>query len=84
MNNSSIDPAGSQGKGGAAMVGISVLKLPAPSMGSWQGSAGTSFQTLKDRWHQDATQLNNALRQIGDGLAKNRQTLRSRQLSGFS
>lgn len=59
------------------MVGISVLKLPAPSMGSWQGSAGTSFQTLKDRWHQDATQLNNALRQIGDGLAKNRQTLRS-------
>jgi uncharacterized protein YukE len=25
---------------------------------------------LKDRWHQDATQLNGALRAIGDGLAK--------------
>jgi early secretory antigenic target protein ESAT-6 len=41
-----------------------------PLMGTWQGSAATSFQILKDRWHQDATQLNAALRAIGDGLVK--------------
>ncbi len=41
-----------------------------PLTGTWQGSAATSFQALKDRWHQDATQLNAALRAIGDGLVK--------------
>ena len=41
-----------------------------PLMGTWQGSAATSFQILKDRWHQDAMQLNAALRAIGDGLVK--------------
>jgi WXG100 family type VII secretion target len=41
-----------------------------PLMSSWQGSAATSFQALKERWHQDATQLNAALRGIGDGLVK--------------
>jgi WXG100 family type VII secretion target len=41
-----------------------------PLMSTWQGSAATSFQVLKDRWHQDATQLNAALRAIGDGLVK--------------
>jgi len=41
-----------------------------PLMGTWQGSAATSFQVLKERWHQDATQLNAALRAIGDGLVK--------------
>jgi len=41
-----------------------------PLMSTWQGSAATSFQTLKDRWHQDATQLNAALHAIGDDLAK--------------
>lgn len=41
-----------------------------PLMGTWQGSASTSFQTLKERWHQDATQLNATLRAIGEGLAK--------------
>ncbi len=41
-----------------------------PLMSTWQGSAATSFQVLKDRWHQDATQLNSALRAIGDGLVK--------------
>src|SRR5216683_683399 len=25
-----------------------------PLMGTWQGSAATSFQVLKERWHQDA------------------------------
>jgi len=41
-----------------------------PLMGTWQGSAATSFQVLKERWHQDANQLNAALRAIGDGLVK--------------
>lgn len=41
-----------------------------PLMSTWQGSAATSFQALKDRWHQDATQLNAALKAIGDGLVK--------------
>jgi len=41
-----------------------------PLMGTWQGSAATSFHALKDRWHQDATQLNATLRAIGDGLVK--------------
>ena len=41
-----------------------------PLMGTWQGSAATSFQSLKDRWHQDATQLNAALHAVGDGLVK--------------
>ena len=41
-----------------------------PLTGTWQGSAATSFQVLKDRWHRDATQLNAALRAIGDGLVK--------------
>lgn len=41
-----------------------------PLMGTWQGSAATSFQVLKERWHQDATQLNATLRAIGDGLVK--------------
>jgi WXG100 family type VII secretion target len=41
-----------------------------PLMSTWQGSAATSFQVLKDRWHQDATQLNSALGAIGDGLSK--------------
>jgi WXG100 family type VII secretion target len=41
-----------------------------PLMSSWQGSAATSFQVLKERWHQDATQLNSALAAIGEGLTK--------------
>jgi early secretory antigenic target protein ESAT-6 len=41
-----------------------------PLMATWQGSAATSFQVLKERWHQDATQLNASLRAIGDGLVK--------------
>jgi WXG100 family type VII secretion target len=41
-----------------------------PLTGTWQGSAANSFLVLKDRWHQDAIQLNAALRAIGDGLVK--------------
>ncbi len=40
-------------------------------MGTWQGTAATSFQVLKQRWHDDATKLSTALRGIGDGLVQN-------------
>lgn len=41
-----------------------------PLMSTWHGNAATSFQALKERWHQDATQLNAALAAIGEGLTK--------------
>ena len=48
-----------------------------PLASTWQGGAATSFQVLKDRWHQDATQLNAALRAIGEGLAKSHSAYRA-------
>ena len=48
-----------------------------PLMGTWQGAASVSFHALKQRWHDNATSLNEALRGIGDGLVKNRDTYAS-------
>ncbi len=39
-----------------------------PLVGTWQGGAAASFHALKERWHDQATRLNGALRAIGDGL----------------
>ncbi|HEX3604601.1 MAG TPA: WXG100 family type VII secretion target [Candidatus Dormibacteraeota bacterium] len=39
-----------------------------PLTAGWQGAAASSFQVLKQRWHDDAVQLNTVLRQIGDDL----------------
>ena len=55
----------------------SLLARLDPLTGTWQGTAATSFQVLKDRWHQDATQLNAALRAIGDGLVKSQTAYRA-------
>ncbi|MDQ6772220.1 MAG: WXG100 family type VII secretion target [Candidatus Dormibacteraeota bacterium] len=58
-----------------------------PLMGTWQGSAATSFQVLKQRWHEDATKLNLALRGIGDGLVQshgNYQRSEETNQQGFS
>jgi WXG100 family type VII secretion target len=44
-----------------------------PLSGVWKGSAYSSFQSLMARWDQDAQQLNQALRAIGDGLKGNQQ-----------
>jgi WXG100 family type VII secretion target len=58
-----------------------------PLMGSWQGSAASSFQVLKERWHEDASKLNQALRGIGDGLVQNQKNYASSEESnqqGFS
>ena len=44
-----------------------------PLSGVWKGQAYSSFQSLMARWDQDAQQLNQALRAIGDGLKGNQQ-----------
>ncbi|MGH3329610.1 MAG: WXG100 family type VII secretion target [Streptomycetales bacterium] len=42
-----------------------------PLASQWQGEAAMSFQQLKQRWHENATKLNTALRGIGDGMVAN-------------
>lgn len=54
-----------------------LLQRLEPLMSAWQGSAATSFHHLKDRWHDNATKLNQALRAIGDGLVQARQNYAS-------
>ena len=55
----------------------SLLQRLDPLMGSWQGTAAMSFHALKERWHENATTLNQALRQIGEGLAQSQRTYQS-------
>ncbi len=40
----------------------------APLAGAWQGEASTAFQGLMERWNNDAKQLNQALRGIGESI----------------
>lgn len=54
-----------------------LLQRLEPLMGTWQGAAASSFHALKDRWHQDASTLNQALRGIGDGLVQSQRNYRS-------
>ena len=49
----------------------SLLARLEPLMSTWQGSAATSFQVLKQRWHEDASKLNTALHGIGESLVQN-------------
>ena len=65
----------------------SLLARLEPLMGTWQGSAATSFHALKERWNADAVKLNTALRGIGDALVanqKNYATSEETNTSGFS
>ena len=55
----------------------SLLNRLEPPMGTWQGAASVSFHALKQRWHENATALNEALRGIGDGLGQNSTTYAS-------
>lgn len=58
-----------------------------PLTSTWQGSAATSFQVLKQRWHDDASRLNQALRGIGDGLVqthRNYQSTEDQNQQGFT
>lgn len=50
-----------------------------PLMGAWKGGAATSFDNLKQRWHDNATKLNEALRSIGDGLGQSEQTYQTQE-----
>ncbi|MCA1691540.1 MAG: WXG100 family type VII secretion target [Actinobacteria bacterium] len=52
----------------------SLLERLDPLMSSWQGAAANSFHVLKERWHENATKLNDSLRGIGDGLVQSRDT----------
>ncbi len=55
----------------------SLLQRLDPLMASWQGGAAMSFHALKERWHQNATTLNQALRGIAEGLVQSRRTYQS-------
>lgn len=58
-----------------------------PLAGTWQSGAASSFQVLKQRWNDEATKLNNVLRQIGDGLVtthQNYQTTDTTNSEGFT
>lgn len=41
-----------------------------PLLGTWQGGAAASFHVLKERWHDQARQLNDALLAIGERLGQ--------------
>src|SRR5579859_4528220 len=48
----------------------SLLSRLEPLQSGWKGTGATSFQSLIQRWHEDATQLNSVLRSIGERLAQ--------------
>lgn len=48
---------------------LSALKNQlAPLAGAWKGQASIAFQTLMERWDQNARTLNEALRGIGEAI----------------
>lgn len=58
-----------------------------PLFGSWQGTASTSFHSLKERWHTDTVKLNDALRGIAEALQVNQRnyaTSEDTNRSGFT
>jgi WXG100 family type VII secretion target len=48
----------------------SLLSRLEPLKGAWKGQGATSFNSLIERWHQDATQLNQVLQSIGERLSQ--------------
>ncbi len=46
----------------------SLMSGLAPLEGAWQGPAATAFQTLIQRWNEDARRLNQALQGIGEAI----------------
>lgn len=58
-----------------------------PLAGTWQSGAASSFQALKQRWHDEATKLNVVLREIGEGLQtthRNYQATDTANADGFT
>ncbi len=41
-----------------------------PLVDTWKGDAASSFHNLKEQWHTDAQQLQNALMEISAGLTR--------------
>lgn len=59
----------------------------APLAGAWQGAAATEFARLMSRWDTSASNLNQALRVIGEsiqGSAREYQAQEDAQASGMS
>jgi WXG100 family type VII secretion target len=48
----------------------SLLSRLEPLQSAWKGQGATSFTSLIERWHEDATQLNSVLGSIGERLAQ--------------
>jgi WXG100 family type VII secretion target len=48
----------------------SLLSRLEPLQSGWKGTGANSFQSLIQRWHEDATQLNSVLHSIGERLAQ--------------
>lgn len=48
----------------------SLLARLEPLQGAWKGQGATSFNSLIERWHEDATQLNQVLASIGERLSQ--------------
>jgi WXG100 family type VII secretion target len=48
----------------------SLLNRLEPLKGAWKGEGATSFNALIERWHEDATQLNQVLQSIGERLTQ--------------
>jgi WXG100 family type VII secretion target len=48
----------------------SLLNRLEPLKGAWKGEGATSFNALIERWHEDATQLNQVLQSIGERLSQ--------------
>jgi WXG100 family type VII secretion target len=48
----------------------SLLNRLEPLQSAWKGQGANSFQSLVERWHEDATQLNQVLQSIGERLSQ--------------
>jgi WXG100 family type VII secretion target len=48
----------------------SLLSRLEPLQSAWKGEGATSFQSLIERWHEDASQLNTVLGSIGERLGQ--------------
>jgi WXG100 family type VII secretion target len=55
----------------------SLLDRLTPLQSAWKGEGATSFQSLLQRWHEDATQLNQVLATIGERLTQTHGNLTS-------
>ena len=53
----------------------SLLTRLEPLKTAWKGTGANSFNTLLERWHEDASQLNSVLATIGERLTQTHSNL---------